>query len=311
MDPYAEPTMTKKKALILIVLGIILLLLIIIPFIKWRDNKVETDTQNQAQLIIESYSPLFTAGDDTDGDGIPNWLEQLYGTDPNVPDADKIPADVRASLADGTIRDKSDVNLTHTVGRDLYVTGSYMVATGSSLTAEAAGTGLANEVRSVLIPQKIGSFATVEDSPTVVKNYLNMAGEVIFIITNSHSYVETLDKYMEETGSLAEIKTDYPRFVDLCDRLKNSSVPRSYSALHTELVFQCDQQQNIIHAFANADSDPLRALAAASLFISNAEAAVGSLQAFATRVEKDNTISFRTNEYGYIFKALINELKNL
>jgi len=46
------------------------------------------ETSTDALTVVAANSPESDAQFDTDGDGVPNWKEALFGTDPNNPDTD-------------------------------------------------------------------------------------------------------------------------------------------------------------------------------------------------------------------------------
>lgn len=121
-----------------------------------------TDTPNQNPLTVESSSGVDTAASqiDSDNDGLPDWEEALYGTDPKNPDTDgdgtpdgkeielgrnpliKGPNDSMTSKAGSattaTSTEKENLTLTDTFARNFFTQYMNAQESGTKITPDNA-----------------------------------------------------------------------------------------------------------------------------------------------------------------------------
>lgn len=302
-DSYVEPIVNKQKAFLLIILLLVLGLLIYLPF-RYSNKNLNVnsaDYQNSVQANLNSYSPILTANDDPDGDGIPNWQEQLYGTNPKVSDRQNIPTGASAGVSN-TENITSSTNLTDTIGRDLYLGSSYISDSNGKMDPNVMGAALAQNVQSIITPNKIDSVNVADKNDLKTnKNYLNSAGIIFLVILSSRNQFKTVNDYIDKKGDLSNLVKIAPEFTKACESFKiKVQVPNKYYSLHKDLAFECDQNANIMQSFSVLDQDPLRALAAIGLYEKNIDATLNTLKQYSTLVKSDGII-FNSNENGYIF----------
>ncbi len=297
-----EPIVTKEKiyafAALLVILG---LAFIIFPnAIKTSTNK-NTDKRN---VELDSYNPIINSNNDTDGDGIPNWQEQIYGTNPNVPDADKIPLNVYRSGNDTGV--SSSTNLTDAVARDIYVAGQYVKNGNGAVDPTVIASAISKSVISLATDPSAMKFKTVDTTDiNIIKKYFNDTGRVfVYILGTKQKELDVFAANLESGSSLDYINSLVPTFTEACNYLNTyKTVPSQYADMHTRLLKICNTYSGLLVSMLNANSDPVRAAAYITLYKNNINDLYKIFIEYKNEVNNQNIV-YRSNEYGYLFNAI-------
>jgi hypothetical protein len=296
-----EPIVTKEKIYAFVALLVILAIAFIL-FPSTNKNALTKNTDNSNNTVsLESYNPIINSTEDTDGDGIPNWQEQIYGTNPNVPDADKIPKNISRTATDDTV--SSTTNLTDRVARDIYVAGQYVKDGQGSVKPEIIAGAISSSVKDIISDNPAPNFKTVSSNDkNTIKTYGNdMAGVFAFILGTKQKELDVFANNLEKGTSMDYIVKLLPVINVSCTYINNyQKIPYGQEDLHARLVLACNKYYMILNSFINANDDPVRAAAAVSLYKSN----IFDLYKIYTEYRKlilDNNVVYKTTDYGYLF----------
>ena len=225
---------------------------------------------------------------DSDNDTIPDWEENLWGTDPTkkettqgIPDSTAI-ANLKNNSGDtvgagnSTILTPDDTNLTETdkFSRDFFATVSTLNQTGSvdDNTADQIGSALADKIQNTA-QRKVFTLADVKTINQTVKNtkdYDTSMGKIYAKYPIEDGSVTTiLQNAMNENGDLDSSKlTKLDPVVTntkgILDTISKISVPADLALLHLNVLNGEEKMFENLSDVKKADSDPIVALSAFS-----------------------------------------------
>ena len=228
------------------------------------------------------------ASKDTDSDGLPDWQEALYGTDPNNAHS------VNASVTDGqavaqglvapkfrnatsTPADASSIpgpdagpqTLTDQFGKELF--GQYLKARGqgqptSADVAAFVEQGVAQLKQNQVIPDTFnqGQIKVSGTGPDALLSYAASA-EAVFIKTNIDSDKTDLDYFSDavnkgDTRALAKVKQFAQGDAASARGLMNISAPRELATSHLKLANALMRVSQSLTDMSLLSTDPLRAM---------------------------------------------------
>ena len=139
--------MPSKKFIIILssVFGVILLVFIVGSLIGLKEKAVNLPTESEITVSQETLSVLISK--DSDGDGVPDWEEALWGTDPNKKDTngDGIPDNIEIENKKKALREsgsypeqtqEENLNETERFSREFFTTFAALKQSGN-LSPEA------------------------------------------------------------------------------------------------------------------------------------------------------------------------------
>lgn len=250
---------------------------------------------------------------DSDSDGLRDWEEILWNTDPNNQDSDgdgtkdgqeislgrnptlanQNDSLVASFTATGTVSvfATGTMSLTDRVGRELM--GSYLVArqTGSELST-ADQKRLVDEAlaRSVIAdaPPRIStsSIVHVSATPEAARTYAEQVVAILMktVVRNKVNELALVGKYLQEKDIVAKAELDVQlhRIREAADQLQKIAVPEDAVTLHVELINACIAYAMTMEALGNVEHDPMRAAVATSRYDIDQPALQRSVTAFHT-----------------------------
>lgn len=259
-----------------------------------RDAPADTAAPVQAQLRGDSLSIQRTIAEtDSDGDGLMDWEETLWGTDPHNPDTDGngitdndqvshegatflASADTRSNNSQATIATTTP-NTTDMVARELFGTYLSMKQTGgaSRETLLALAERVAERSDIYARPPVFTIHDIVQttvDTQEAVRAYDTAvrAGLQPFEkhAANKTNELLLISKVVESDNP--EAKAELDAVVDdletLLENLKAIPAPPSVATMHLDLINGLAFFSYCLDAFANLRTDPLRAATAAKLY---------------------------------------------
>lgn len=241
---------------------------------------------------------------DSDGDGLKDWEETLWGTDPRVSDADK------AKEAPVVAKAKKTAPLTATdsLGRNLFTQFMNLKQVGLTSDAPSLERAAATIVESGFESNegpRVYSSSDIKSSANIqVKDYINAVGGIIRNrtpkITKSEITIfrEALEaKDMSLVKQLDPASTAYKLM--LTDLLQ-LTVPQTTVDLHVRLLNNIATIGYVVDAFRQAPTDPAASIKGLALFQPTFENTVSIFREYGTIISSQR-ITYQTDEGGYFF----------
>jgi len=250
----------------------------------------------QVKYLIGKAAPQTVKSDvDSDNDGLPDWQEKIYKTDPNNPDTDgdgyldgeevasgydptkKAPGDALAGTDTSNPRPLPS-NLTSALGLKL----SQAITEGKIKSFNASGTPLSvdelqqesglDQAINEAVGQQINDFALPEISDNEIKisektgqdeatAYIFAMGNAVGEISQENrgkSEFQVFEQAME-SGDFAALEKNQKVYSEGYQKLKEVSVPRDLASFHKGILAVLWVTNNIYSAVRNINQDPLKA----------------------------------------------------
>ena len=276
-----------------------------VPFLTGKT----VDAQSTDELL-KAY-----ASKDTDSDGLPDWEESLYGTDPSNPHSVNEALTDREAVNKGMVTPKisepvaTDTSLGPVTTNDIPgvdpAPGSITEQFGQEffqayMTASRGGQ-LSDEQKNKLIGELLASFSTkagkvlmspytsvsVRVSPSTTALEYAGAVENIFrthdVPEDSARAPELLEAFLgnNDQDALKKLKVYGDAHDAMVRDLLLISVPPSLAAQHLELIQSLDTLGRATRAVLRYEEDPLAVLGALSLYEPSSKSMLNSLQGMA------------------------------
>jgi hypothetical protein len=251
-----------------------------------RSQESKVGSESALELDEKLFSNSMTIGDlvnkDTDGDGVLDWEEGLWGTDPNKKDTDGdgVPDDLaieKKKIAQGidteAARNKKEENMTETekFARDLFATSAALSQAGllNQKSIDKIGASIHEQIKNPVIRKVylISDLKIIEDSSpaalsryntdftTMEKKYPAPKGDNVFVI---------LKKVTEKEDFSLLVKLDpMTKYLEsLIMELLNIKVPKEISEIHLEFINALEVMfENLVDIRAGG-KDPIIAIGA-------------------------------------------------
>ncbi len=245
----------------------------------------ENETNNPRRATQEN--PLFA---DPDEDGLKNWEEAMYGTNPDnadtngngISDRDEALAGIfsdnsAAGSVLGTQSGDESTNLTETL-LEKFVTAGGAVALskgkeGGFITSQLLLGEMERLSKEGALPrpipiaplEKISILTSDDTSPEAIRRYLNTTAEIISRNAGDLKK-DNLDLLAEilQSGDLERLK-EFARYREraniIIEELLALRVPKNLSWYHERQIFLMSQMAIHLATFENTEQDPLKTLA--------------------------------------------------
>lgn len=277
------------------------LFIVAVSYAFYGDRGAENHASSQSSdtLAVRAEQEK-TAQTDSDGDGLPDWEELLWGTDPNNSDTDGngIP-DARSSDSPEGVRLASEHGLTEVFGESDNVTtvaarelfGTYILelaAENTSLTPEEQSRVVEQALTSSreafkpptisiadlhVVPASSDARAQyVTDMKVVLNEWLQGAEQDYELMKN----LTTDDRAVAVEG-LARSVEHYDRVIE---RLRQISVPEDASTNHRAMVSALMGYSFMVASIRDMERDPVRATAAVQLIVQYDQAVASTVRTF-------------------------------
>lgn len=275
-----------KVVTLIIVIGVVCIVLYKgFPFVKNAiTDFFETQNNKLAQQNEDAYRDYRRL--DTDGDGLLDWEESLYGTDPEKVDTDgdgvgdyadlRGTAELNNDNSDGVSAsvtgdpDNFDpTNLTDSLARDLYTSLSVAKQqSGGSVTeehsAELAAIASSNIQKFQSRQYSDKDIATV--APGTATRSAELSSRITAAWTLEASLSEDLRRMLSAIDNDASIPVDITsrlqKYSDVTKRLLAIAVPESIKLQYLGYINSVEYYMAVITAIGNNDNDPARAIGA-------------------------------------------------
>jgi len=284
---------------------------------------------------------------DSDSDGLKDWEEELWGTDPQNPDTDsdgttdgeeinanrdpkkagpddalakKAKVDIEKKIAAAEISGKT-ASLTEKIAEDIFA--AYTEKKTQGLGTE----DLAGEIPN-FIADNLANTGRLEDEFSSKDIKISKTGDETAI----KSYINSIAKLSREAGAkikenelitltnsinqsnlsdnfekFAEFEEISLAYKDLVSKMLLLETPADYAAIHISHLNSFNNLAKVNLVFSQFMADPASGLLAVNQYIKETERITDSLSAMGRRLDKDN-ISFGLEEEGFALISLITRL---
>ena len=249
------------------------------PF-SFRPSLVEAQT---ADALLKSY-----ASKDTDNDGLPDWQEALYGTDPANPESVKKGVTDGDAVAQGLVKLRfesdtsgltktpevpgtlvADDTLTAQFSREFFSNYIQTTGGGSQLTQDQINTFAQQAVNSLaqkrtLTPLVTSSTVQKAGSGDAALRAYATTFETLYNSNNPAGEKNEVEYFSDATikndpEALAQVKVIAGAYKALATSLARTPVPTEAASAHIEIVNALNHYAQASEDMGAYSSDPLRA----------------------------------------------------
>lgn len=281
----------SRPVILMIIISVVLFFVAVSYAFHAKTTREQARSEAQKLAVQQTTvePQVDTSEKDTDGDGLADWEEILWSTDPNNADTD----------GDG-IRDKEDAHaemeralkkseeialqvssgetlltLTETASREMFGSYMYSLQSGKDITIEDQEKMVDGAIASVvplLIPTKhtTDDFVTVPSTLPNKKVYMESVGKVLErMVPSFKEEPELLSRLAqpENRADTIEALTNLVKeFDNFLNDLKKISVPTDAIPTHIELVNAIEAYVSGLNNFTYYETDPLRSAVSINTF---------------------------------------------
>lgn len=274
------------------------------PF-SFRPSTVDAAT---AESLLKAY-----ATKDSDSDGLPDWQESLYGTDPTNPESVRAGVQDGDAVTQGLVKPKFESaqlpapidaeSIPGTLPTDDSVTAqfsqaffkSYMDAGGQTMTAsdqQALLTKLMQDFTTraqklVVSPYTLVSVHT--DTTISLISYTDSVERIILtndVATGGGNPLDLMDAYINNGDASARTKlvTLGTSYAAIARELADMHVPPTLSSTHLVLMQSFDSLARATRLVANYEKDPIAVLGALAIYQPASTSAVDAFNKLAAAI---------------------------
>lgn len=284
----------KYKRIIWIASAIVFLLVIfLIKNISLFNNTSSYKSLNNedANLTLSDETIETLVNKDTDGDGILDWEEGLWGTDPTKKETtpgildsvaiDKIKKEEGNKTKDQNADTQKSEDLTKTdkFSRELFATITSLSQNGNidETTADQLGSALADQI-SNSVQRKVFTIADVkvtsDDSVAAIQKYSDTLNDLYLQNQSDKKVLDVLQRLVADEQNLS-ILSDLDKIISTTNtvivELGKIKVPQTLSFLHLDLMNATEALVENIADIKLLGSDPIVAVSAVTQYQKNAE----------------------------------------
>ncbi|KKP87579.1 MAG: hypothetical protein UR90_C0001G0010 [Parcubacteria group bacterium GW2011_GWC1_35_8] len=284
--------MLKQKKVLWIAFAIVFLVVLFLTktgFFSslFNNEEVFKNTNQEDSLVYSDETIADLVNKDTDGDGVLDWQENLYGLDPNkkettagTPDSvaiSKLKAEngtIAIKTENGSTVSSKEENLTETekFSRELFAivaTANQNGTTMDQASVDALGASLSERVqnapqRKVFLTSDIKT--TNDNSVQAFKNYNNTLNDIFTRYTTlKYGILDVLQKFIPDENTVdANALSMLGPIIDQTNKIitgmLKTSVPQSISILHLDVINDLEGLLENISDIKLYDNDPIMAL---------------------------------------------------
>ncbi len=211
---------------------------------------------------------------DTDGDGLFDWEEGLWGTDPNNPDTDGDGIsdfdEVEAKRPVDDTQEESELSQTSDLARSLFssiislsqsgnLTEENLLSIVGTLTAEIEEGGLFNNYN-------ISDAVSVETTSASKATYARVVSALFekYSTTGIGDELDTIAMYVNDPSQQVLIEGIISDYKNMAEEMTSIQTPSEIFSLHLELMNELYRTSLAIEEMLFINDDPLRGLIGAS-----------------------------------------------
>jgi len=316
-----------SKKIILPTLTVIILLLVVIFIPSNKNIRIETEGSKDLKNTVVSLALIRKIAEkDTDGDGLKDWEENLWGTDPNNPDTDgdgigdadeaeiktrQTTKNQELQYSEGIVAKNGGIlTETATLARNFF--GSYFSLGGGEGAKGQLdfiiGTSLSSSIEERVIESySTNDLNTVPSNIGAIRKYGNNLGRII--------KENPID---EEPGEILlfalrnKSQTDLDKILDISNIYKKASteilkieVPSDAKILHLALINIMGQIEKDLVKMANSFKDPVGGMVSTQDYALNTGKVNKVMRRIRTYVVEDNGVNYSPEENGYYLMDIL------
>ncbi|MEK7567172.1 MAG: hypothetical protein AAB527_03510, partial [Patescibacteria group bacterium] len=306
---------------------ILALTLVISGFWFFNKSRDEKTAMNSEQSVVATTKSTVESPD-SDNDGLKDWEETLWGTNPDSADTDNdgildgeeiknnepsVPAPKQEPIQED--------NLTQKTSRELFV--SYIQQRQAGLDPKTAidqilGTILDDSESSGFknnFSQKnlrLASDNSTEEARAYINNLAKISDDGASKIKENE--LTTLKRLIQQANSsdsfekFDEFAVNAAAYKEMVASILKIAVPQNYIGPHLKYLNALNNLAKINSAFSVFMSDPISGMGAAKQYLDEAENIKRSLITLSVVAYSDR-LTFGPNEYGFALLSLINQLQ--
>lgn len=253
------------------------------------EKKEISQSVNQGPRLDVGMTVEDAVNKDTDGDGIPDWQENLYGLDPTkkettpgIPDSvamDTLKAKEGSSTKTTNVNNQATENLTQTdkFSRELFATVAAASQNGAMdpATIEKLTASLADQIQNAPA-RKVFSLLDIKTiNDNSVKAFTNYNNALINIYKKyppvSYVILDVLQKLMPDqntvdTSVLVKLDPIIKQANNVIAAMTKTSVPQSISTLHLNVINAMERLAENLSDIKLYNSDTIMALGGISMY---------------------------------------------
>ncbi|TSC77986.1 MAG: Uncharacterized protein G01um101424_120 [Parcubacteria group bacterium Gr01-1014_24] len=271
-----------------------------------QENKLEQEGLTYGNEILGNL-----VNKDTDLDGVLDWEESLWGTNPNKKDTngDGVGDDVEienlklarlddTSRSGGKLTEQDNENLTETdkFSREFFATIATLNQSGQmdQATVDKLSSSLAEHIQNSP-PRKVFLLSDVkiikDDSVQAVKNYNNNLNKIHDKYQTERTVIDVLQEFIADenninAGVLLELDPIVEQTQNVINELVKMSVPQSLSVLHLDMINAMERLVENISDIKLYDTDVIVSLSAISQYDQNTTTLQSAINSLAGAIGK-------------------------
>ncbi len=247
-----------------------------------KKSVANNDDQQATTLVSQATAPRAetiseTAQKDTDGDGLSDWEEVLWSTDPTKTDSDgdgvndydsvyRLKGAIQEDDTTLTVEDDTSLNLTEVASRDLITSYMKTLQTGQNPTLEEQDAIASNALETIapLFPRSTFSKNDLTAVSATEENKQQYSTSMEKIVTGISTKVsnETIPLYNLAYGNrgeaieeLGKVVKEYTIYIE---QLKKLPIPEDALDMHTNLIVTLENYMFTLDGFTYFEKDPMR-----------------------------------------------------
>ena len=317
---------TRKKFLAVFIAAVLLgAVLIFVLKIKTASKELSYEKQNQTEENKRRKEYLLK---DEDGDGLKDWEEILWKTDPLNPDTDhdgtpdgeeiranrdplKKPPDELTDYSGANASSTAPETLTQKLGKNFLF--NYLSVKGLEGLTEEQKKNIEDSVFSEILSgvsyekkYSEGDIKTINDnSKESVKNYINNLGKIFknFEAAQKNDleiFEEIVSNEKENKEKLKELENNKIIYKKTAYEILNLAAPSGYKNIHLGFSNVMNNTASAMDKMGFIYSDPAKALAGVKEYVNESENIMAVFREFKNKFNSQK-IEISPSESGYIF----------
>lgn len=288
-------------------------LFLFVLFLAKRTNFFERTVNfvsggNRAELVYGDATVADLVNKDSDGDGIPDWEEPLWGLDPTkkettpgVPDSTvisklKLQNEYNLGSANGTAPAEENLTETDKFSRELFSTTAALSQNGvmDQTTVNKISDSLSEKIKNS-VPRKVYTISDIkvvsDNSTKSIKDYSNALDNLKKKYPVKGYAIDVLKKFIIDENNvdisvLTELGPIIKQSQNIMNGMINTNVPSSIAQVHLDVINAIERTIENMADIQLFNNDPVVAMGAISKYKDNVNSLKSAFDVFANEINK-------------------------